>query len=219
MDQFLTPKQFKSLRLAIIAAANEFRNERTMPWRREELRIILAKLLLLHHKMPEKFRSIWVRPIYTVLERRLQGDSDNLVETLKNTDPALFFNYLRMSPVIFEELLTIVKPKLEKKVCIREPISARTRLQICLRYLASGDSMRSVGYAFRVAPATISNIVEETCKVIWEDLHEVVMPTPTTDTWIEIASDFHKMWNFPNCGGGVDGRHMFVEVNNYSLVL
>ncbi|EZA53522.1 hypothetical protein X777_06955 [Ooceraea biroi] len=60
-----------------------------------------------------------------------------------------------------------------KKVHIREPIASHTRLQICLRYLASGDSMRSIGYAFRVSPNTVSMIVHETCSVIWEKLKEI----------------------------------------------
>ena len=43
----------------------------------------------------------------------------------------------------------------EKQIAIREPISARTRLQIRIRYLASGDSIVSIRYAFRVSISAV----------------------------------------------------------------
>jgi len=69
-----------------------------------------------------------------------------------------------------------VGPGIQKQYFIREPISSRTRLQICIRYLASGDTIRSVGYAFRV-----SYIVEETCNEIWYKLKDIVMPIPNNE--------------------------------------
>ncbi|XP_033229935.1 uncharacterized protein LOC117181415 [Belonocnema kinseyi] len=67
----------------------------------------------------------------------------------------------------FKQLLRKVKSYIEKERCIRQPIPARTRLEICLRYLASGDSMTSISFVFRVSPNTVSKIVWETCKAIW----------------------------------------------------
>jgi len=73
----------------------------------------------------------------------------------------------------FEYLLSIVGPGIQKQYFIREPISSRTRLQICIRYLASGDIIRSVGYVFRISPNTVSYIVEETCNEIWYKLKDI----------------------------------------------
>lgn len=131
---------------------------------------------------------------------------------LRETDHSLHFNYLRMDIDTFEHLLSIVGPGIEKKTHIRKPIASYTRLQICLRYLASGDSMKSIGYAFRVSPNTISQIIHETCDEIWLKLKDLVMPLPSKDAWIKIAEDFEALWNFPHCIGAIDGKHVVIEV-------
>lgn len=185
--------------------------------RKEKLRQTLIKLLVLYMNLSEKKskRSVWVRPIFTVEQRLLQGDSDNLIPMLKTTDEPLHFNYLRVDSTIFEELILLVGPHIEKEVNIREPIASHTRLQICLRYLASGDSMRSIGYAFRVSPNTVSMIIHETCNVIWEKLKDIVLPIPSQDAWLKVAADFESIWNFPHCLGAIDGKHIAIEVINY----
>ncbi|XP_011864017.1 PREDICTED: uncharacterized protein LOC105559950 [Vollenhovia emeryi] len=117
---------------------------------------------------------------------------------------------------IFDKLFVLVGPKIEKEYNIREPIPSRTRLEICIRYLASGDSMKSIGYAFRVAPNTVSKIVHETCNEIWKTLKDIVMPVPSTQEWKKIAQNFEKLWNFPHCFGAIDGRHMVIEAPPHS---
>lgn len=193
-----------------------------LPYRKKKVRSTLTKLFILYEIISKKKiqRSVWVRPIYTVEQRFLQGDSNNLVTMLRTTDPSLYFNYFRMQVDIFDKLFVLVGSKIEKEYFIREPISSRTRLEICIRYLASGDSMKSVGYAFRVAPNTVSKIVHETCNEIWNTLKDIVMPVPSTQKWENIAQDFEKLWNFPHCIGAIDGRHMVIEVIiNFSFFL
>lgn len=36
----------------------------------------------------------------------------------------------------------------------------------------------------------------------------IAIPKMTTSKWKEIANDFLTMWNFPNCVGAVDGKHV-----------
>lgn len=97
-----------------------------------------------------------------------QGDSNNLVEEMELNDMDSFVNYLRVPQEVFEALLDLITPRIRKEFVVREPISARTRLQICLRYLCSGDSMASLSYAFRVGQSTVSKVISETCEAIWE---------------------------------------------------
>jgi hypothetical protein len=34
------------------------------------------------------------------------------------------------------------------------------------------------------------------------------MPTPTRITWSQIVNEFWDLWNFPNCIGAIDGKHV-----------
>ena len=73
--------------------------------------------------------------------------------------------------------------------------------------------MASVSYAFRVENNTVSNIISETCQCIWDELKEKVFLNPTAENWQMIAKDFKELWNYPNCIGALDGKHVDVEVN------
>jgi hypothetical protein len=37
------------------------------------------------------------------------------------------------------------------------------------------------------------------------------MPTPIRTTWLQIVNDFRNLWNFPNCIGAIDGKHVKVQ--------
>ncbi|XP_018376528.1 PREDICTED: uncharacterized protein LOC108769815 [Trachymyrmex cornetzi] len=117
---------------------------------------------------------------------------------------------------MYKELLNLVEPLIAKQECIRMPIPANTRLEICLRYLASGDSMKSLSYAYRVGHNTISKIVSETCEAIWTVLKDKVFPSYSEDTWKKIANKFENRWNFPNCIGAVDGKHVMIQAPPHS---
>ncbi|XP_018358451.1 PREDICTED: putative nuclease HARBI1 isoform X2 [Trachymyrmex cornetzi] len=116
-----------------------------------------------------------------------------------------------MTPEVFDKLFTAVDPYITKQECVREAIPPNIRLEICLCYLASGDSMRSLSYAFRVAHNTISKIVSETCEAIWIALKDTVFEQPSKDLWKKIANEFEENWDFPNCIGAIDGKHVIIQ--------
>jgi hypothetical protein len=59
--------------------------------------------------------------------------------------------------------------------------------------------------------STVSKTVKETCKVMWNVLRDEYIPKPTNPMWCEIAKNYWSKWNFPNCIGSLDGKHIEIE--------
>lgn len=59
--------------------------------------------------------------------------------------------------------------------------------------------------------STVGNIVKEVVTVIWDELQPIHMPIPTQVNFLQIAADFLRLWNFPNCIGAVDGKHVRIK--------
>nr|CAI5842894.1 unnamed protein product [Callosobruchus analis] len=75
------------------------------------------------------------------------------------------------------------------------------RLAITLRFLATGDSYKSLMYLFQVSYSTISLIVPEVCEAISSVLKDYIK-------WKDVARNFEIKWNFPHCIGAIDGKHV-----------
>ncbi|XP_048512529.1 protein ALP1-like [Athalia rosae] len=185
------------------------------PSQQRIMRRKLLKLLTMHefmeaeeHQRPRRF---WVRPIFELESRLRQGASNNLVREMLLHDHEKYITYFRMTPECFEKLLALTGPNLTKKTVVRTPISARTRLEIVLRYLASGDSMVSISFAFRIGNNTASKIIAEGCEEIWRCLKDTVFLVDNAENWTSVAEDFEAKWNFPNCIGAIDGKHVTLQ--------
>ncbi|CAH2208136.1 jg20279 [Pararge aegeria aegeria] len=113
-----------------------------------------------------------------------------------------------MSTKTFHELLAKIEDKLVHCSLRRVPILLIERLMVTLRFLATGRTYTDLQFSFGMGIATISKIVEEVCKVIWETLHDECIPTITPDVWQNNAYGFLQKTNFPNCIGAIDGKHI-----------
>lgn len=79
------------------------------------------------------------------------------------------------------------------KRSFREAISAEERLILCLRFLATGDSFRSLSYNFFIGESTVGKICHEVCKVLAEVLSPIYLKMPSTqEEWLAIAEGFQK---------------------------
>jgi len=78
-------------------------------------------------------------------------------------------------------------------------------------YLAHGCSMQSVACNFYVSKSTVSKVIRDTCKILWEKLSPIYLPRPTADDFKKYAQDFQKLWNMPNCFGAIDGKHIIIQ--------
>lgn len=95
----------------------------------------------------------------------------------------------------------------------------RTNSEYFFRYLATGESFRSLGFAFRISHSYISIIVKETLAAICKNLVPIFIPPPTTEMLRANAVDFWERWNFPNCDAAIDGKHVRIFSPNKSGTL
>ena len=106
---------------------------------------------------------------------------------------------------IFGNILT------KKTTNMRSPIPPEVKLAITLRFLATGESYSSLMYQYRVSQEAITDFVPRVCDLIMEKFKDRYMKFPDTeDEWLKIAENFEKRWQFPNCFGAVDGKHIAI---------
>ncbi|KAK0131237.1 hypothetical protein N1851_034059 [Merluccius polli] len=95
-------------------------------------------------------------------------------------DFLLFQRYFRLDTSQFDELFVRVGPRIARQdTSFQKAIGASQRLVICLRYLATGDSLQTISFSYRVGTATVGRIVPEVAEAIFECLMDDFMPQPT----------------------------------------
>lgn len=213
MKSVMTAPNLKKIILLLLK-----REKNRLLWQQSSITKIIKCLIiyleLIRHDQ-NKQKRIWVSEIFTELNRVSQGASDNLVNTLRIHDEASYTNFLRMPPKLFDKLLSLVGPRISKQHAVRSPISPAIRLQLTLRYLATGDNLKSLSYLFRVSSSAITHIIEETSREIWNALKPLVFDNQfNEDTWKKFSDDFNEEWNFPHCLGCVDSKLVHIKVNN-----
>ncbi|KAK5637862.1 hypothetical protein RI129_000145 [Pyrocoelia pectoralis] len=134
------------------------------------------------------------------------------VKLLKELEPDDYRNYMRMPEEVYMELLDLVSPYIEKNdTVMRQSISPHERLSSTLRCLATGRSLQDLKYSAVISPQALGKIIPETCKAICTVLWKEFAKFPTTkNEWEKIANGFEEKWNFPNCLGAVDGKHIII---------
>lgn len=82
--------------------------------------------------------------------------------------------------------------------------------------MATGDSLKSLHYNFRVGVSTAHNIIGETCQVLWDVLQPIYLKYPEKEDWIRIEAVFREKLNLPNCVGALDGKLIEIFAPNRS---
>lgn len=81
------------------------------------------------------------------------------------------------------------------------------------RYLATGESQKSLALNYAIGEATAREIIWETTWYIWQKLKPLVMPKPDKKMFEEIAKGFSIRWDVPNCCGSADGKLIQIKVS------
>ncbi|CAH1997306.1 unnamed protein product [Acanthoscelides obtectus] len=167
---------------------------------------IMTVCLLL--KKNKKKRRLWVRP--WIARREQQGIHHTLLRELQFEDLKSYINYLRMDEDSFKFIASKISPLISKQnTHLRNCISVEERLMVTLRFLATGESYRSLQYSSRIPQCTLSGIIPETCEAIYQALKGDFLKVPRTEKeWLDIAKDFEDKWNVFNTIGAMDGKHV-----------
>ncbi|XP_045778435.1 protein ALP1-like [Maniola jurtina] len=177
----------------------------------EERLLLLSLLWLLlirrrrRHQRIRRNRIYWVHPL---LENKSQSQFRTDYPKLRRFKKK-FYKKFRMNKHTFDYLLNELNSELQKKdTAMRKSIPSVERLAMTLRYLATGCSFEDLADFFKCGTSTASKIVHDVCRLIWDKLQPIHLPTCNKTMWLDIANKFKKKANFPNCLGAVDGKHI-----------
>ena len=122
-------------------------------------------------------RSIWIKPW---LQRRAErGVYNNLFQELIETNSLK--GYIRMDRMHFDYLVERLYPYLLKDdTILRESIKPAEQVCVFLRYVASGETFRSLEYQFRISRRSIARIVDRAAEAIIEEMQGEYLKTPNT---------------------------------------
>ncbi|XP_039281931.1 protein ANTAGONIST OF LIKE HETEROCHROMATIN PROTEIN 1-like [Nilaparvata lugens] len=110
-------------------------------------------------------------------------------------------------------LLELVTPHIKKEnTCMRAAISPHERLTATLRFLATGRSYKDLEFTTIISKQLLSEIIPETCEAIYKVLKKDYLKVPSTkEEWELVQRKFEVQWNFPNCIGAIDGKHVQIK--------
>lgn len=77
------------------------------------------------------------------------------------------------------------------------------------RYFACGTLQRHISSIYRISKQHFGKLLDEVCTVICCALAGEIPPM-SVENMKRTASTFLK-WNFPNCVGAIDGKHISIK--------
>ena len=115
-----------------------------------------------------------------------------------------------MNPGQFKEILNATELDICKQSTKMggELIVPVKRRALRLRFLATGESFRSLHFQFRISRPAISYTVTEVCQAIPKKLGPSYLKVPSSE---QERLQFEEKWNFPNCLGAIDGKHITLQ--------
>ncbi|GFO31824.1 nuclease harbi1-like protein [Plakobranchus ocellatus] len=110
-----------------------------------------------------------------------------------------------MAKAIFQNVLELCGPE-KQNTNGRNAIPPTEWLTVTLRYLATGNSFRSLALFFRLGFRKVRCIIQGTCNLIWTLLQPKFLPKPDPELWAKTADGYFSKWDLPNCIESLDGK-------------
>ena len=176
-------------------------------------KVILALLLLEEEEendeKEEIERKYWVQPC--LAKREQLGAYHTIFQEIRK-DPRRCRDYIRMNNEQFLFLVELMAEDLQKHdTMMRKCISPEELTCLALRYLATGETFRSLEFQFRISRVRISQAVIEVSEAITNKLSNYLKTSKSEVEWLEISRKFNQRWNFPNGIGAIDGKHIVMQ--------
>lgn len=84
------------------------------------------------------------------------------------------------------------------------------------RFIATGETYKSLSFAYRISDSYISTIIRKVLRLLREKLLPIAMPSPTTEDFKRIEKLMWEKWNIPNCVSSIDGKHVRIKAPPHS---
>ena len=143
-----------------------------------------------------------------IKRREEKGYFNNIVKELCLEDTASYKEMLQMNHASFLFILKNIESDIMPIELMRggnKVIYAAERLTLILRFLATGESYKSLSFQFRISERAISYIVQEVCLAIISRLSVMYCKVPySTHEWLAIVKCFEVRWNYPHALGASD---------------
>ncbi|KAJ8895509.1 hypothetical protein PR048_000843 [Dryococelus australis] len=141
-------------------------------WDDEDVLVSTAAYIVFACKQ-RRTRRHWASP--SLKSRNTYSGTDLMADLVfDNFDELIQWwlkHFFRMPSSDFEQLLSIIGPKIKKgNTSYRQAIPIKELLGVTLRFMASGDSYRSLETAFKISHSTISKCIPEVCGILVEAL-------------------------------------------------
>ena len=133
---------------------------------------LCTALLLLdeEEEVARNNRALWSNWVKPWLERHDElGVYNNIFQELYETNSLK--QYIRMDRMYFDYLVERLHPYLLKEDTVMgESIKPAEQVGVFLRYVASGETFRSLEYQFRISRQSIARIVDRVAEAIIEEM-------------------------------------------------
>ena len=150
-----------------------------------------------------------------IQRREEEGLYANLVQELMFEDTRTYREIMRMDYDCFNHILQVIEPYITPQnsgVSGQRVVTAAERLVLTIRFLATGETFSSLNLQFRISERAISYIVDSVSKAIVSYIgKEYVKPPSCSREWLQISETFLSRWNFANCLGEIDGKHIQIR--------
>lgn len=131
-----------------------------------------------------------------------------IIMGMRENDNVHHSQYFWMSAGSFDDLFRWVNPHIKHGSTSVRLWVRLGGLAVTIHFLSSGISQRTLAASFKLGSATVSCSVREVCYAVWRGLWDEFAAFPEGEQWVVIESDFWELWNYPNCVGAIDGKHI-----------